>query len=118
MADAYTRFIRSAPGGMLAKQLGLPRPSRLLRRKDRPAPVLGPVVVLGASYRGRVKETAFSGVFPTVEALRAKGAEVLVQDPMYTDEELAGFGWTPCTPCATPGPCTCWRRWPPTRPCP
>ena len=49
MADAYTRFIRSAPGGMLAKQLGLPRPSRLLRRKDRPAPVLGPVVVLGAS---------------------------------------------------------------------
>ncbi|WP_194784499.1 nucleotide sugar dehydrogenase [Actinomyces haliotis] len=52
------------------------------------------VVVLGASYRGKVKETAFSGVFPTVEALRAKGAEVLVQDPMYTDEELAGFGWT------------------------
>ncbi|AMD86547.1 nucleotide sugar dehydrogenase [Actinomyces radicidentis] len=53
------------------------------------------VVVLGASYRGKVKETAFSGVFPTVDALRAKGAEVLVQDPMYTDEELAGFGWTP-----------------------
>lgn len=52
------------------------------------------VVVLGASYRGKVKETAFSGVFPTVEALRTKGAEVLVQDPMYTDEELAGFGWT------------------------
>ncbi|HHW82525.1 MAG TPA: 3-oxoacyl-ACP reductase, partial [Actinomycetales bacterium] len=49
MADAYTRFIRSAPGGMLAKQLGLPRPSRLLRRDDRPEPVLGPVVVLGAS---------------------------------------------------------------------
>lgn len=53
------------------------------------------VVVLGASYRGKVKETAFSGVFPTVDALRAKGAEVLVQDPMYTDEELADFGWTP-----------------------
>jgi len=53
------------------------------------------VVVLGASYRGKVKETAFSGVFPTVEALREAGAEVLVHDPMYTDEELAGFGWTP-----------------------
>ena len=53
------------------------------------------VVVLGASYRGKVKETAFSGVFPTVEALRAKGAEVLVQDPMFSDDELAGFGWTP-----------------------
>lgn len=53
------------------------------------------VVVLGASYRGRVKETAFSGVFATVEALRARGAEVLVHDPMYTDDELTGFGWTP-----------------------
>ncbi|SDM36687.1 nucleotide sugar dehydrogenase [Actinomyces ruminicola] len=51
------------------------------------------VVVLGASYRGKVKETAFSGVFPTVEALRAKGAAVLVHDPMYTDAELADFGW-------------------------
>ena len=53
------------------------------------------VAVLGASYRGRVKETAFSGVFPTVEALRAKGATVLVQDPMYSDDELAAFGWEP-----------------------
>lgn len=53
------------------------------------------VVVLGASYRGKVKETAFSGVFPTVDALRAAGAQVLVQDPMYTDEELEGFGWQP-----------------------
>lgn len=51
------------------------------------------VAVLGASYRGGVKETAFSGVFPAVEALRAKGATVLVHDPMYTDEELAAFGW-------------------------
>ncbi len=53
------------------------------------------VAVLGASYRGGVKETAFSGVFPTVEALRAAGAEVMVEDPMYTDEELTGFGWAP-----------------------
>ena len=53
------------------------------------------VVVLGASYRGRVKETAFSGIFPTVDGLRARGAEVLVHDPMYTDEELAKYGFTP-----------------------
>jgi nucleotide sugar dehydrogenase len=52
------------------------------------------VVVLGAAYRGGVKETAFSGVFPTVEALRARGADVLVHDPMYTDDELAAYGWT------------------------
>ena len=53
------------------------------------------VVVLGASYRGRVKETAFSGVFPTVEILASKGAVVLVHDPMYSDEELTRFGFTP-----------------------
>lgn len=53
------------------------------------------VAVLGASYRGKVKETAFSGVFPTVDALSAKGATVLVQDPMYSDDELAAFGWEP-----------------------
>jgi len=50
-------------------------------------------VVLGASYRGGVKETAFSGVFATVAALRERGAQVLVHDPMYTDAELEGFGW-------------------------
>ncbi|MEE6289021.1 nucleotide sugar dehydrogenase [Georgenia sp. MJ173] len=52
-------------------------------------------VVLGASYRGRVKETAFSGVFATVAALRERGAEVLVHDPMYDDDELTGLGWVP-----------------------
>ena len=52
------------------------------------------VVVLGASYRGKVKETAFSGVFPTVEILAKAGADVSVHDPMFTDEELAKFGFT------------------------
>ena len=50
------------------------------------------VVVLGAAYRGGVKETAFSGVFPTVEALTSRGAVVAVHDPMYTAEELAALG--------------------------
>lgn len=53
------------------------------------------VAVLGASYRGGVKETAFSGVFPVVAALRAAGARVVVHDPMFSDEELSGFGWDP-----------------------
>jgi nucleotide sugar dehydrogenase len=53
------------------------------------------VAVLGASYRAGVKETAFSGVFATSEALRATGAEVLVQDPFYADEELEKLGLAP-----------------------
>lgn len=53
------------------------------------------VVVLGACYRGGVRETAFSGVFATVDALRARGADVVVDDPMYTAEELAALGLPP-----------------------
>lgn len=52
------------------------------------------VVVLGAAYRGGVKETAFSGVFPTVQALIARGAIVTVHDPLYSDDELASLGFT------------------------
>ncbi|MDN5794455.1 MAG: nucleotide sugar dehydrogenase [Intrasporangium sp.] len=51
------------------------------------------VVVLGASYRGGVKETAFSGIFATVQALRERGARVMVHDPMYTAAELHELGW-------------------------
>jgi nucleotide sugar dehydrogenase len=53
------------------------------------------VVVLGAAYRGGVKETAFSGVFGAVTALTQRGATALVHDPMYTDEELTKLGFTP-----------------------
>lgn len=52
-------------------------------------------VVLGAAYRGGVKETAFSGVYPTVDALRSRGADVRVHDPLYTDDELRELGFAP-----------------------
>lgn len=51
------------------------------------------VVVLGAAYRGEVKETAFSGVFAAVDALKSRGATALVHDPMYTDDELQRLGF-------------------------
>ncbi len=53
------------------------------------------VGVLGAAYRGGVKEAAFSGVFPTVSALEARGATALVHDPLYTNAELAQLGLRP-----------------------
>lgn len=52
-------------------------------------------VVLGAAYRGGVKETAFSGVFGTVEALEKRGATVRVHDPLYSDDELRALGLSP-----------------------
>ena len=53
------------------------------------------VAVLGAAYRGGVKETAFSGVFGVVAALDAVGATALVHDPLYDDDELRGLGFEP-----------------------
>ncbi len=50
------------------------------------------VLVLGASYRGSVKETAFSGVFPLVAELRERGATPYVSDPLFTAEELEQHG--------------------------
>ena len=56
------------------------------------------VAVLGIAYRGGVKETAFSGVFGTVEALRERGAAPLVSDPLYSDAEIRAFGFEPYPP--------------------
>lgn len=53
------------------------------------------VVVLGISYRGGVKESAFSGIFGVVTALKSRGANVVVHDPMYSDEEIVGLGFAP-----------------------
>jgi nucleotide sugar dehydrogenase len=53
------------------------------------------VVVLGACYRGGVRETAFSGVFAVVDELRRRGAAPLVHDPLYTPDELLALGLDP-----------------------
>jgi len=50
------------------------------------------VAVLGAAYRGGVKETAFSGVFPVADALRRAGAHPRVHDPLFSAEELKALG--------------------------
>ena len=81
----------------VARQLNASMPERLVAQAEG---ILGDLtgqraVVLGAAYRGGVKETAFSGVFPTVEALRTRGAEVVVHDPIYTDDELRALGFEP-----------------------
>jgi nucleotide sugar dehydrogenase len=53
------------------------------------------VAVLGLSYRGGVKESAFSGTFAVAEALVAAGALPVVHDPLYTDEELTAAHLSP-----------------------
>ena len=53
------------------------------------------VAILGAAYRGGVKETAFSGVHDIKKHLLSHGAYVLVHDPLYSDEELRNLGFEP-----------------------
>lgn len=82
-----------------ARLLNASMPERMVAQADG---ILGSLdglraVVLGASYRGGVKESAFSGVFPSVEALRSRGATVTVHDPLYSDDELRALGFEPHT---------------------
>ena len=53
------------------------------------------VAVLGAAYRGGVKETAFSGDFALVDEIEARGGKSRVHDPLYAAEELVAMGFTP-----------------------
>lgn len=53
------------------------------------------VAVLGAAYRGGVKETAFSGVYDLVKSIKRQGALPLVHDPLYTNVEITGLGLEP-----------------------
>jgi nucleotide sugar dehydrogenase len=53
------------------------------------------VLILGVSYRGGVKETAFSGAFPLAAELRARGATPVATDPLYDADELRALGFEP-----------------------
>ncbi|AYF98340.1 nucleotide sugar dehydrogenase [Protaetiibacter intestinalis] len=55
------------------------------------------VNILGLAFRPQVKETAFSTAFLLGAELRRRGAEVLLTDPMFTDEEIRGHGFRPAS---------------------
>lgn len=93
-------YLSNDPAAVLvrtAREVNAAMPAHVV---DRLADALGgldgrTVVVLGAAYRGGVKETAFSGVFPVVEAIAARGGLPVVHDPLYTDLELEALGLVP-----------------------
>jgi nucleotide sugar dehydrogenase len=53
------------------------------------------VLILGISYRGGVKETAYSGAFALRDHLATRGCNVLASDPLYDDEEMSALGFQP-----------------------
>lgn len=62
--------------------------------------ILGPlakqaVLILGIAYRGNVRETAFTSASLLRDALRKRGAMVYAHDPLFSDDELRQWGYTP-----------------------
>ena len=56
------------------------------------------VGILGLGFRPDVKEHICSPTFLLEAALRARGADVRVHDPLFSDEELRGHGFEPWGP--------------------
>lgn len=53
------------------------------------------VLVLGLAYRAGVKEATLSSTLLLVKALEAKGARVLLNDPLFGHDELRARGFEP-----------------------
>jgi nucleotide sugar dehydrogenase len=51
------------------------------------------ILVLGLSYRGGVKEHAFSGALDLVKTISDKGGLPFIHDPLYAIEELTQLGF-------------------------
>jgi len=82
------RISRQVNDGMAAWALGkLTRALGSLRGRR--------VLILGLSYRENVKEPNFSGTLRLITQLRDAGATPLVNDPLFTDDEIARYGATP-----------------------
>jgi nucleotide sugar dehydrogenase len=56
------------------------------------------VLILGATYRGDVRESAFSTARLLRDALLARGARPLVLDPLYSERALTDLGYEPLRP--------------------
>ncbi len=56
------------------------------------------VLILGVSYRGDVREVAFTSAKLIQDALVEHGATVYADDPLFSEDELNALGYAPLTP--------------------
>lgn len=56
------------------------------------------VLILGVSYRGEVRETAFTSAHLLQDALLRRGARGYIDDPLFSQDELQALGYTSFTP--------------------
>lgn len=107
----YPYFLFSSPYDkrQQARVLGLPRQARrindamaeyaLQRLEDTIGPLFSrSVLILGVSYRGDVRESAFTSAELLQEALKRRSAFVYVEDPLFSASELRTLGYTALLP--------------------
>jgi nucleotide sugar dehydrogenase len=96
----YPYFLMSRAGDArltrLARQINDGMPAYACARLEAIAGDLSGrrVLVLGLAFRGDVREAEHSMAVPLVAALRARGAEVRVHDPLFGQEDMAARGLT------------------------
>ncbi|HEY7349252.1 MAG TPA: nucleotide sugar dehydrogenase [Ktedonobacterales bacterium] len=56
------------------------------------------VLILGVAYRGNVREVAFTSAKLLQQALVEHDARVLVEDPLFSEQELEALGYRPLRP--------------------
>jgi len=97
----YPHLLQTSTSGSplieTARRINEGMPAWLIRRIEDEAGSLEGVtlVVLGLAYRPGVAETASSPTFAFVEQAEARGAKVVVDDPLYDEAQLARHGFTP-----------------------
>jgi len=52
----------------------------------------GKILVVGISFREKVKETAYTRSLPLIKLLQKKGYKVYAYDPLYSKKEIENFG--------------------------
>jgi nucleotide sugar dehydrogenase len=55
------------------------------------------VLILGLGFRPRIKEHTYSSAFLIRDAAEARGATVTLHDPLYSQAEIAGHGFSPAS---------------------
>lgn len=97
----YPRFYLSGdPDATLVKTARIVNDGVPARVVERVSSALGGLVdkeilIMGASYRGGVKEVAYSGVFDLRDAIESHGGRAVVSDPLYRPSELLALGLSP-----------------------
>lgn len=97
----YPRLYMSSDstGGVVAeaRTLNSSMPEQIIRKIEEFVGELAgkKILILGVAYRPGVKEDAFSGVHDLSISLSRQGADVKVDDPLYSSDEISELGLTP-----------------------